>query len=139
MENINTNTTAENQQATTQPEENGTQRTFTQEEVNQIVSDRLKREQNKKADNSEYETRMNDLKARENAFACKEYAKDNDIPDELLSLIDTSDVEKFAETAKKLDKIYRERFRPNITTSVPSGDGGSNTPAERIANAFKPQ
>lgn len=134
MENINA--TAENQQVNTQTEENNTQRTFTQEEVNQIVSDRLKREQNKKVDNSEYETRMNELKARESKFACKELVKECEYPEELLDLLDTSDVEKFAETTKKIDKIFRERYSPKITTSVPSGNFCGNS--DPIAKAFKP-
>ena len=136
MGNTNTNTTAENQQVNTQPEENGTQRTFTQEEVNKIVSERLERDRSKRTDNSEYETRMNELKARESKFACKELVKECEYPEELLDLLDTSDVEKFAETTKKIDKIFRERYSPKITTSVPSGNFCGDP--DPIAKAFKP-
>lgn len=136
MENMSTNLPAENQQVNTKPEENKTQRTFTQEEVNQIVSERLKREQNKKVDNSEYETRMNDLKARESKFACKEFLKEHNYPVELLDLIDTSDFKRFAETAEKFEEICKRQINPKINTGVRTGNSSSNI--DLVANAFKP-
>lgn len=137
MDNTTINTAAENQQANTQPEDNSKQqRTFTQEEVNKIVSDRLERERNKKADNSEYETRMNELNTRENAFACKEFVKSENLPDELLEMFDTTDSEKFKETVRKIDAIYCKRYRPS-TTGVRTNNVGGNSGADLIADAFR--
>lgn len=71
MENETNNTTVANeQQETTQPEDNGTQskKTFTQDEVNKIVSERLARERAKS------EAIYTDIEARENAIADKERA-----------------------------------------------------------------
>ena len=56
------------QETTTQPEENGTGKTFTQEEVNNIVRERLARERAKAPDDADLTARENDLKAREAAF-----------------------------------------------------------------------
>ena len=71
MENETNNTTVANeQQETTQPEDHGTQskKTFTQDEVNKIVSERLARERAKS------EAIYTDIEARENAIADKERA-----------------------------------------------------------------
>ncbi len=65
------NTVAEEQQETTQPEDNGTQqseKTFTQAEVNKIVSERLARER------ARSEAMYTDIEARENAISDKERA-----------------------------------------------------------------
>lgn len=73
MENETNNTTvAQEQLEATQPEENSTQaeKTFTQEEVNKIVSERLAREKSKTE--AIYTQAMNDIEARENAIAEKE-------------------------------------------------------------------
>ena len=71
MENETNNTTVANeQQETTQPEDNGTQseKKFSQDEVNKIVSERLARERAKS------EAIYTDIEARENAIADKERA-----------------------------------------------------------------
>lgn len=133
MENINT--TAENQQTNTQPEESGAQRTFTQEEVNKIVSERLERERNKKVDNSEYETRLKELTERENKFACKEFLKEHQLPDELLEVINTSDVEKFKATAESIGNIYRKRAP--VTTGLRTSNNGNGKSEDVISKAFQ--
>lgn len=112
MENNNT-TTAEAQQATTQPEENGAQseKTFTQDEVNKIVSDRLAREKAKAENNAneniettkaELQEREAELSRKENEWECNEYIRNNDFPPELLEVFDTSDAEAFKEKVEKL-------------------------------------
>ena len=68
-----TNTAAKQQG--TQPEDNGTQtteKTFTQAEVNKIVSERLTREREK--NESSYTKALVDIEARENAVAERERA-----------------------------------------------------------------
>lgn len=117
MENVTTNTPAENQQVTTQPEENGTPRLFTQNEVNQIVSERLKREQNKKADNSEYETRLQELTKREKEFECQKWLDEQKLSPAITEYIDTSDVEKFKKTVGTLRLLFNRSGAPKIAGS----------------------
>lgn len=108
MENAND---TQSMNTATQPEENGG-RTFTQEEVNKIISERLARERSRAASETskEVEQRMSELDARENRLACKEYVSDNGLPAELLEVIDTSNTEEFIAKAEKLyDAIERER------------------------------
>ena len=93
-----------------QAENNGTERIFTQSEVNDIVRERLARERSKNAQTADDLTaRENDLKAREDALAakskafdawtakeaCKKYLTDNHISEKLLEKLDTSDPEAF--------------------------------------------
>ena len=71
------NTVAEEQQENTQPEDNGTQseKTFNQDEVNKIVSERLARERAKsEAIYADIEARENAIADREKEFADKEKA-----------------------------------------------------------------
>lgn len=93
-----------NQQPTTQPADNGDQgggKLFTQEEVNNIVRDRLARERSKNSpqEPTEEEKRQRDLDARESKIACREYVMDQSLPSQLLDVLDTSDHEKFKEKA----------------------------------------
>lgn len=70
-----TTATDEQQDTTTQTEENGTlnpDKTFTQEEVNKIVSERLARERAKSE--ATYTKALIDVEARENAIADREKA-----------------------------------------------------------------
>lgn len=83
----------------------GTERTFTQEEVNRIVSERLAREREKMAP-SEADQREKELTAREAALACKEYINAKGYPAALLEVLDTSDAERFKGAVKKLLQLF---------------------------------
>ena len=95
------------QQPTTQPADNGNQggsKMFTQEEVNQIVRERLARERAKNTppepteeekQQQAMEQRMKDLSTRENRFDCRRYVENHRLPAELLDLYDTSDFNEF--------------------------------------------
>lgn len=98
----NTNTVAN-----TQPEGNGAQseKTFTQEEVNKIVSDRLARDK-AKSDATALEMQK-EIEKKENAVECKAYIYDNDLPKELLDVIDTSDKEKFIKNVEKIKPLLK--------------------------------
>ena len=70
----------------------GTEKTFTQEEVNNIVQERLARERAKN-EPTPAELREKELTARENKMSCKEYIAEQKYPSELLDLFDTADME----------------------------------------------
>lgn len=141
MENTDINTTVEEtQQGTTQPEGNGTQseRTFTQDEVNRIVSERLSRERikAKTSDNNDIESREADLKHRENTFSCKEYLASEKLPHELLDVFGTDDIETFKSNVEKIRPLLNDTNAPkiSITTGVRSGSSVENKDIFR--NAF---
>lgn len=106
--------------AAQQAENNGSGRTFTQDEVNSIVADRLARERSKSAERAgDLDAREKDLKAREEALeaksqrfnqweareACKQYLTDNHISTALLDKLDTSDPEAFKTAVKAVQSV----------------------------------
>ena len=110
----------------------GSERTFTQEEVNRIVADRLARERAK----------AEALKAREARLDCREYLDSKNYPAEFLDVLDSSDTAKFKTAVDKLVKAFpaitrgRSKFegwRPGESNKL---TGGGPDP---IAAAFKPE
>ena len=125
--------------AATHPEDNGATsgKTFTQEDVNRIISERLAKEKSK-AEPKEDE-REKALKARETRMDCREYIASKKYPAELLDILDTNDTEQFKGVVEKLIKAF-----PGITHrktpppyAVGTGTNGMDF-SNSIANAFKP-
>ncbi len=131
----------ENAQQSTQPEENGTAaKTFTQEEVNTIVRERLARERAKGA-GDDLSARETDLKAREDALkaktaefdawtareACRKYLEENAQPPELLNILKdyTSDPEEFKKAAKVASLFAGStRTAPIVLRGAKPAEGG---------------
>ena len=135
------------QQPTTQPADNGNQgggKMFTQEEVNQIIKERLDRERAKAKppEPTEEEKRAQELTARENKLSCREYLVNSGHPAELLDILDTSDPKDFQRKAESLMKLFRTMppYRGSLrkvhdkmpsTSSIGPGSGfekGKHTP-----------
>ena len=133
----------EPQQQPTQPADNGTsggEKMFNQDDVNKIVSERLARDRESRANQQQNDERESALKAREAKFDCREYVTEHKYPVELLELLDTSDVDKFKESVEKLADVFgytRPRFveRPKFT-SENSNHSPVNDP---LRDAFKRQ
>ncbi len=83
-------------------------KTFTQEEVNQIVADRLARERSKAAGKpNPLAEKEQELNVRENSLKCRELiSRNKHYPSQLLDLIDTTDFDKFKAQADKLLKAF---------------------------------
>ena len=118
--------------AAQQAENNGSGRTFTQDEVNTIVADRLARERSKSAERvGDLDAREKDLKAREEALeaksqrfnqwesreACKKYLNDNDISERLLEKLDTSDPEAFKNAVQAVQSATDGKFTVKRVTT----------------------
>ena len=102
------------QQPNTQPADNGNQgsgKMFTQEEVNQIIKDRLDRERAKAKppEPTEEEKRQQELTARENNLSCREYLVSSGHPTELLDILDTSDPKDFQRKVESLEKLFQPK------------------------------
>lgn len=118
--------------AAQQAENNGSGRTFTQDEVNTIVADRLARERSKSAERvGDLDAREKDLKAREEALeaksqrfnqweareACRQYLADNHISTALLDKLDTSDPEAFKTAVKAVQSVTDGGYTVTKTTT----------------------
>ena len=146
------NATNTEQPITPTPEADGGQgRTFTQEEVNRIVSERLAREREKLTQQPQEDEREKALRerekaleARENRAACQHYLGSLPVKDKyktaLLEVLDTSDTEKFKAKAEKLIDTIGLRIETKITgADVPHPPSYSGGVDPRIAAAFKPK
>ena len=141
----NTNQNGQQQPTTPTPEASGGQggeRTFTQEEVNRIVADRLARER-AKAEPSPADEREQALKAREAKLDCREYLDAQGYPAALLDVLDSSDTAKFKASVEKLVKAFpaligaqRPTFEGWKTGESRRSSGGCPDP---IAAALKPK
>ena len=115
--------------AAQQAENNGSERMFTQSELNTIVADRLARERSKSAERvGDLDAREKDLKAREEALeaksqrfsqweACKQYLTDNHISTALLDKLDTSDPEAFKTAVKAVQSVTGNGYTVTKTTT----------------------
>ncbi|MGN1134199.1 MAG: hypothetical protein ACI4RN_07080 [Oscillospiraceae bacterium] len=139
MDNLN-NTVSVIPQVNTQPEGNGTQaeRTFTQEEVNRIVSERLSRER-AKAEPTPEEQRLAELTAREETIVCKEFISNNNYPEQFLELYDTSSSEEFINNVNKLLKLFPSIIEPINFRAVASTRNASENKKDIFADIFKPK
>ena len=112
-------------------------KTFTQEDVNRIVSERLAREREKPVDDE----RERNLKAREARLDCRDYLDSKKYPAKLLELLDTSDVEKFKSAADAMVEGFPSIMQPAYEVPPPYAAGtgtGNFGGSDAFANAFKP-
>lgn len=131
---------------TTQPEANGAPagKTFTQEEVNKIVSDRLAKERAKQEPQSDpaaeqLAQREKELTARESRMTCTEYIKEKGLDAALMDILDTGNAEAFKANVEKLLAAY-----PAIDPKTPPApyftmgtSGGAVTGSDPFAEAFR--
>ena len=113
-------------------------KTFTQEDVNRIVSERLAREREKPVDDE----RERNLKAREARLDCRDYLDSKKYPAKLLDLLDSSDVEKFKSAADAMIEGFPSIMQPAYEVPPPysadTGTGSVYGTHSAIADAFKP-
>lgn len=145
---MNEDTKTTQQPETTHPEDNGAApgKTFTQEDVNRIVSERLARERDKaaldRAKEDPAERREKELAAREAALSCREYISGKGYPAALVDILDTADADKFKAQVEKLVELFPD-IDPSKAAKTPvftrGGTGGSMGITGKIAEAFRPK
>ena len=118
----------------------GTERTFTQKEVDNIVQERIARERRKNEPTPE-QIREKELTARESAMTCKEYIAEQNYPKGLLELFDTADHEQFKQKVDKMKELFPGVFadlgkKPAFFTKGTNGGAGLGG-SDPIAEAFK--
>ncbi|MBU5625682.1 hypothetical protein KQI82_01870 [Oscillibacter sp. MSJ-2] len=137
MDDTNVNTQPNNA-ATAETSGQG-ERTFTQDDVNRIVSDRLARER-EKLTKAEPDEKEQALKAREARLDCREYLNGKQYPAALLDILDTTDKDRVCGIVDALAKEF-----PLMLAKVRGADTPkppvimSESIDSRIAEAFKPK
>ena len=120
-------------------------RTFTQDEVNQIVSDRLARERakNTESEGSPIDEREQALTTRENALRCQEFINENvsRYPRELLKALDTSNFDSFKTQADKFLEVFPmiARDAPKIKISGATPGASFGVVRDMLGEMFRPK
>lgn len=120
------------------------EKTFTQEDVNRIVQERLKREKEKNTNDSidSLEEKENDLNKRELLLDCREALNENGLNSQFMKLFkgnSSEDLENFITIVKGITESFNEeskrnmeiRFNPHVP---PNGIEANFNP---IKEAFK--
>ena len=122
-------------------------RTFTQNDVNRIVSERLAHEREKLQASAKDTEREKALAAREARLDCREYLDTQGYPTALLDVLDSSDTDKFKAAVEKLVKAFPAitgtgstprkyvGWTPGSSSAPKDGSGGPDP----IRAAFKPK
>lgn len=144
-EEINTQQQTQTQQDPTPGAKGG--RTFTQDDVNRIVSERLAHEREKLQASAKDTEREKALAAREARLDCREYLDTQGYPTALLDVLDSSDADKFKAAVEKLVKAFPAitgtgstprkyvGWTPGSSSAPKDGSGGPDP----IRAAFKPK
>lgn len=118
-------------------------KTFTQDEVNRIVSERLARDRaDRAAAPSPADEREQALKAREARLDCRDYLDSKKYPAALLDVLDTSDVDKFKAAVDTMIGRFpaiaqADEIPPPYAAGT--GTGSRSFYNDPIAAAFKPK
>lgn len=124
------------QDAATAEQSGGQGRTFTQDEVNQIVSDRLARER-AKHEESPQEMKEKELSARESRLSCREYIIKEKLPVELLDLFPTGDMDSFKASVKKLKEAFPNVYKRSTGMTFSTGTShGTGIGSDDISHVF---
>ena len=82
-------------------------KTFSQEDVNRIVGERLAKEKAK--NESDWQQRERDLQRRELKMTAKEYLNEKNIPVELLDALNYTDEETLQKSVEIIEKFIEEK------------------------------
>lgn len=131
------NTSVEGMQTSTEgTQQNG--KTFTQDDVNRIVQERLAKERSKGNDNNELTKRAAELDLRERKLTAREKLKENGLPDYLVDALNMNTDDDFQKSMEAILKMKGETgAQPNpIGIFSPIGAVGDSAGADPIKSAF---
>lgn len=105
------------------------EKTFSQDDVNRIVQERLAKERAKTDNNAELTKREQELEQRELRMSAKEMLSDKGLPTQLLDALNCADKETLEKSIGIMETVFNE-FKANATKQhmKPSGvtPAGSN-------------
>lgn len=130
------NTSTEGTQTGT---EGAQQKTFTQDDVNRIVQERLAKERSKGNDNDELTKRAAELDLRERKLTAKEKLRENGLPDYLVDALNMNTEEDFQKSMEAVLKMKGETGeQPRVigTCSPIGAVGAGANPSDPVRNAF---
>lgn len=117
------------------------ERTFTQEDVNRIVQERLAKERSKGTGNggNELDKRAAELDKRERRLNAIEELRKNDLPDYLVDALNIDTEDSFQNSMKAIIRMKGETAKAQpkvIGYGSPIGNVGTGTSGDPIREAF---
>lgn len=122
------------------------EKTFTQAEVDAIVNNRLARERKRllgektnELNTNKTEAKETELSRRENNLTCREFLIENNLPKELLDVLDTGSFETFKGNIEKLLPLLKtnkseskqEYIKLNSSPKLTGGDASQGDPLRK--------
>lgn len=116
----------------------GNEKTFTQEDVNRIVQERLARERGKPLSEAEkvLEEREKAVEAREREIAYKALMKEKNIPDEVYEALNCTSEDTFNKALEILGPYFQKLQEP-IMNAVGPSSGATGGDSIRAAMGLK--
>ena len=125
-ENLNTD-------ATTQADNKGEQKTFTQEQVNAIVSDRLARDRQKQSE--EMSKKEQELAQREFRLNSRQKLIDRGYSESLMDALNCSSEEAFDKALDIIDSLIKERTPSKVQAELEKNRARFTTPVNLLSGA----
>lgn len=128
MEDNNKNTSTEGTQTSTDGTQ-GSEKTFTQDDVNRIVQERLAKERGKGTGNSEDDLtkRAAELDQRERKLNAVDTLRKEGLPDYLVDALNMNTEEDFQKSLEAIKKMKGETTEPKMIGRIASIPGMVNT------------
>lgn len=95
----------------------GDKRTFSQEDVNRIVQERLAKEKAKSSGESDFTKREQELERRELHMSAKELLSEKGLPVQLFEALNCTDRETMEKSIATVEKYFKE-CRANATSNI---------------------
>lgn len=106
-----------NQNANPAAEQGTGEKTFTQEDVNRIVGERLAKEKAKNSGEADLARREQELAQRELHMSAKELLSEKGLPVQLFDALNCTDKETMEKSIATVEKIFNE-YRANATGNI---------------------
>lgn len=104
----------ENRNTVAEQDKNG--KTFTQEEVNEIIKNRLSRVKGEKSETEKHlDEREKELTERENRLTANELLRDKNLPPESIGLVNLENEETLKESIELMSRLFgkkKPKYRP---------------------------
>lgn len=98
-------------------ETGGNNKTFTQEDVNRIVSERLAKEKAKSSGDADFAKREQELVRRELRMTAKEMLSAKNLPVQLFDALNCTDKETMEKSIATIETIFNN-YKANATSSI---------------------
>ena len=123
-----------NQNTNPATEQGAGEKTFTQEDVNRIVGERLAKEKAKNSGEADFAKREQELARRELHMTAKELLSEKGLPVQIVDALNCADEETMKKSIETFEKVFAD-YKANATQAKFKGchPGASQAPSSELA------